>query len=94
MFLAGSPDERRRQWAELMAGYQRFASIAHGQVRLIEALRAARMLNHAAWIAERWVDPAFPRAFPWFGEVRFWEEHVNDLYEQVAVLSEAGDAAI
>jgi hypothetical protein len=52
------------------------------------------MLNHAAWIAERWVDPAFPRAFPWFGEVRFWEEHVNDLYEQVAVLSEAGDAAI
>jgi Ser/Thr protein kinase RdoA (MazF antagonist) len=94
MFLAGSPDERRRQWAELMAGYQRFASIAHGQVRLIEALRAARMLNHAAWIAERWVDPAFPRAFPWFGEVRFWEEHVNDLYEQVAVLSEAGDDAI
>ena len=88
MFLAGNPDEQRRQWAELLAGYERFAMIDHGQTRLIEVLRAARMLNHAAWIAERWADPAFPRAFPWFGEARFWEQHVNDLIEQSTTLSE------
>jgi len=88
MFLAGNPDERQRQWAELMAGYQRFASLEHGQTRLIEPLRASRMLNHAAWIAERWADPAFPRAFPWFGEARFWEQHVNDLMEQATLLRE------
>jgi Ser/Thr protein kinase RdoA (MazF antagonist) len=86
MFLSGNPDEQGRQWLELMAGYERFATIDHGQARLIEVLRAARMLNHAAWIAERWADPAFPRAFPWFGEARFWEQHVNDLAEQAAVL--------
>jgi Ser/Thr protein kinase RdoA (MazF antagonist) len=49
---------------------------------LIEPLRALRMLHHAAWIAERWEDPAFPRAFPWYGEPRYWEQHVNDLAEQ------------
>jgi Ser/Thr protein kinase RdoA (MazF antagonist) len=94
MFLAGNPDERRGQWAELLAGYERFATIDRTQVRLVEALRAARMLNHAAWIAERWADPAFPRAFPWFGEVRFWEEHVNDLYEQSAILGEAFESML
>ena len=63
--------------------------IDHAELRLVEALRAARMLNHAAWVAERWADPAFPRAFPWFGEARFWEQHVNDLAEQASTLSEA-----
>ena len=94
MFLAGNPDERRHQWSELLAGYERFATIDRTQVRLVEVLRAARMLNHAAWIAERWADPAFPRAFPWFGEVRFWEEHVNDLYEQSATLTEGPESML
>jgi Ser/Thr protein kinase RdoA (MazF antagonist) len=86
MLLSGNPDERRGQWLELMAGYERFASLDHSQVRLIEPLRALRMLGHAAWIAERWTDPAFPRAFPWFGEPRYWEQHVLDLAEQGAAL--------
>jgi Ser/Thr protein kinase RdoA (MazF antagonist) len=94
MFLAGSPDERARQWAELLAGYERFAHIQHGQIRLVEVLRAARMLNHAAWIAERWMDPAFPKAFPWFGEARFWEQHVNDLHEQSALLDDPSHAEL
>ncbi len=82
MLLAGSPDERQGQWAQLMAGYERFASFDHEQLMLVEPLRALRMLHHAAWIAERWEDPAFPRAFPWYGEPRYWEQHVNDLAEQ------------
>lgn len=92
MFLAGNPDERGRQWSDLMAGYERFATMDHAQLRLVEALRASRMLNHAAWIAQRWTDPAFPRAFPWFGEARSWEQHVNDLAEQCAALDGHGPA--
>ncbi len=88
MFLAGNPDERGGQWAELLAGYERFATIDRAQAGLVEVLRAARMLNHAAWIAERWLDPAFPRAFPWFGEARFWEQHVNDLQEQFDIMDD------
>ena len=94
MFLSGNPDERARQWSELLAGYERFATMDHRQTRLIEPLRAVRMLNHAAWIAERWTDPAFPRAFPWFGEARFWEQHVLDLAEQSQTLDEPGDMGL
>jgi Ser/Thr protein kinase RdoA (MazF antagonist) len=55
---------------------------------LIEALRTLRMIHYTAWIARRWVDPAFPRAFPWFADNKYWEEHVLALKEQAAVLSE------
>jgi Ser/Thr protein kinase RdoA (MazF antagonist) len=88
MFLSGNTDEQRRQWSEIMEGYSQFGALDHGELRLIEPLRAARMLNHAAWIAERWLDPAFPRAFPWAGQARFWEGYVGDLIQQCDVLDE------
>jgi hypothetical protein len=40
-----------------------------------------RQIHYAGWIAQRWDDPAFPRAFPFAGEARWWEQHVNDLQE-------------
>ncbi len=51
-------------------------------------LYTLRMIHYTAWIARRWIDPAFPRAFPWFAENKYWEEHVLALREQAAVLSE------
>jgi Ser/Thr protein kinase RdoA (MazF antagonist) len=82
MFLSGSPDERRAQWAELASGYLAFTSFDSVELRLVEPLRALRMLHHAAWLAARWDDPAFPRAFPWFGTRRYWEDHIGDLAAQ------------
>jgi Ser/Thr protein kinase RdoA (MazF antagonist) len=87
MFLSGNQDEQRHQWTELMEGYEQFASFDYHQLHLTEALRAARMLNHAGWVAERWADPAFPRAFPWFADVTFWERHINDLAEQIEAVT-------
>ena len=58
------------------------------EVRLIEPLRSLRMLHHAAWVAHRWDDPAFPRAFPWFGEARYWEGYLADLLEQLAQIDD------
>jgi|SRR5579862_3076503 len=89
MFLSGSVHEQQRQWLELMQGYQQFGALAPAEQDLIEALRASRMLHHAAWIAARWPDPAFPRAFPWAGEARFWERYVGDLREQLELLMQS-----
>ena len=82
MLFSGSPAEQRREWDELLTGYQQFGDFDFREVRLIEALRGLRMLHHAGWVAQRWSDPAFPRAFPWFGETRHWESYVTDLLEQ------------
>ena len=88
MLVSGSASQQQREWAELLSGYEQFASLDYSDVALIEPLRAMRMLNHAAWIAARWNDPAFPRAFPWFGEQRYWERHVAELQEQLETLDD------
>ena len=86
MFLSGSEDEREAQWRELVAGYRQFHDVEEFERELVEPLRALRMVHHAAWIASRWNDPAFPRAFSWFTSPRFWQEHVSDLWQQLALL--------
>jgi Ser/Thr protein kinase RdoA (MazF antagonist) len=88
MLLSGSESEQQRQWQDLLEGYEQFRELDFSELRLIEPLRALRMLHHAAWLATRWSDPAFPRAFTWFGGVRFWEGHINDLLEQVAAVDD------
>ncbi|HZO23479.1 MAG TPA: serine/threonine protein kinase [Steroidobacteraceae bacterium] len=88
MMLSGSRPEQQRQWAELLEGYQQFADFDFREVRLIEPLRALRMLHHAAWVTHRWLDPAFPRAFPWLGEARYWEGYLRDLLEQVEAVED------
>jgi Ser/Thr protein kinase RdoA (MazF antagonist) len=55
---------------------------------LLEALRSLRIIHYAGWLARRWGDPAFPRAFPWFAEPRYWEQHVLNLREQLSALDE------
>jgi Ser/Thr protein kinase RdoA (MazF antagonist) len=88
MLLSGSASDQQRQWAEILEGYQQFADFDHREVLLVEALRSLRMLHHAAWVAQRWRDPAFPRAFPWFGERRNWESYILDLMEQSSNMRE------
>jgi Ser/Thr protein kinase RdoA (MazF antagonist) len=88
LFLSGTPDEMRRQLADLVEGYEQFHTFEYGELRLIETLRTLRIIHYAAWIAGRWADPAFPRAFPWFAETKYWEDHVLTLQEQRAALDE------
>jgi Ser/Thr protein kinase RdoA (MazF antagonist) len=88
LFLAGNRDEMSAQLGDLLEGYTQFFDFDYGELRLIEALRALRLIHYTAWITRRWSDPAFPRAFPWLGEPRYWEEHVQALLEQRAVLDD------
>jgi Ser/Thr protein kinase RdoA (MazF antagonist) len=88
LFLSGEREERQGQLAKLMAGYTSFAELDPMELHLIEPLRAMRMIRYAAWLAERWDDPAFPQAFPWFGDDRYWDDHVLSLREQLGVLQE------
>jgi len=88
MLLSGSPADQQGQWAALLEGYQQFADFDFRELRLVEPLRSLRMLHHAAWVCHRWADPAFPRAFPWFGEPRYWEGYLADLAEQLAAIDE------
>ncbi len=88
MLLSGDQYEQTAQLCELVEGYNEFYHFDIKELALIEVLRTLRIIHHSAWIARRWSDPAFPRAFSWFGSPRYWSEHILMLREQFAALDE------
>lgn len=88
MLLSGNRHEMGEQLSHLLEGYTQFADFDPRELSLIESLRTLRMMNYSAWLARRWSDPAFPAAFPWFTEPRYWENQVLALREQLAAIAE------
>ena len=88
MLLSGPRVEQEQQLADLLEGYTQFCAFDAGELALIEPLRTLRIVHYAGWLARRWDDPAFPRAFPWFAGPRYWEEQVLTLREQLAAMQE------
>ncbi len=88
MLLGGEREERTAGLRKLLEGYETFVDFDDRELALVEPLRTLRIMHHAAWIARRWDDPAFPRAFPTFGTMRYWSEHVLHLREQMSALDE------
>ena len=88
MLLSGRPAEMGAQLHDLLEGYGDFADFDYHEIALIEPLRTLRIMHYAGWLARRWDDPAFQRAFPWFEEPKYWEQHVLDLREQIAAMEE------
>ena len=88
MLLSGDREEKTQQLADIIDAYELFRPFDYAELNLVEALRTLRLVHYAAWLAQRWSDPAFPQAFPWFDSDKFWEEHILTLREQVAALGE------
>ncbi len=88
MLLSGDQHQQRDQLSVLLEGYEEFCEFNTQELALIETLRTLRLMHHAAWLAKRWQDPAFPIAFPWFNSQRYWESHILELREQLAFLQE------
>ncbi len=87
MLLSGDSQEMRGELTDLLKGYEQFAVFDRSEIALIEPLRALRMIHYCAWLARRWHDPAFPKAFPWFAEPRYWEQHQRALQDQLAAVT-------
>lgn len=92
MLLSGSAQDMRTQLRHVLDGYADFMRFDARELALIEPLRTLRMLHHSAWLAERWDDPAFPAAFPWFGSANYWSQQTQQLNEQVQAM-QAGPLA-
>ncbi|MES2960731.1 MAG: serine/threonine protein kinase [Pseudomonadota bacterium] len=88
MLLSGDAPAMREQLAQLLEGYRVFRPFDVRELALVEPLRTLRMIHHSAWIAERWTDPAFPAAFPWFGSAAYWSQQATQLREQVEAMDE------
>ncbi len=88
MLLSGSREEMTMQLRDVLEGYEEFAHFDRRELHLLEALRTLRLIHYSAWLAQRWDDPAFPLAFPWFNTQRYWQDRILELREQVSAMEE------
>ncbi|NMG65320.1 serine/threonine protein kinase [Azoarcus indigens] len=88
MLLSGERSEMALQLGDILEGYEDFRDFDDRELYLVEALRTLRLLHYSAWLARRWDDPAFPAAFPWFNNQRYWQERILELREQIALMDE------
>lgn len=88
MMLSGDRHQQTVQMDTMVEAYSEFCDFDHSQLLLIEPLRAMRMVHYMAWLSKRWQDPAFPQAFPWFADPKYWEQQILSLKEQLSALRE------
>jgi Ser/Thr protein kinase RdoA (MazF antagonist) len=88
MLLGGDRHEMQAQLGTLLDGYESLRDFDHRELALIEPLRTLRIIQHSAWIARRWADPAFPIAFPSFESPSYWAQQTTLLREQVNAMQE------
>ena len=72
----------------MIEGYEELLTFDYRSTKWIEILRAFRFVHYTGWIARRYADPAFPKAFPHFGTRQYWKEEVDDLEKQWQLIVE------
>ena len=87
LLLPARPKDCPEHLAALVEGYEQFRVFDPDELVLVEVLRGLRYVRYAAWVASRWSDPSFPRAFPGWGSERYWSEQIADISEQLELLS-------
>ncbi|MBI3557734.1 MAG: serine/threonine protein kinase [Deltaproteobacteria bacterium] len=87
LIVRGRDEEAQRQREVLIRSYESMREFDRSALRLIEPLRALRIMHYSAWIARRWEDPTFKNAFPDFGSYKYWFEELAELDEQLRLVS-------
>ena len=88
LLLPARPSDCPRELEAMLKGYETFRDFPHRSLALIEPLRALRYIRYAGWVAARWEDPAFKRAFPHWGTDNYWESQLADLMEQLQIFEQ------
>ena len=88
LMVPGRDEYAKRKLEVLLSAYEEMRDFDRASLRLIEPLRTLRMVHFDAWIAKRWTDPAFPKAFSEFGTERYWQEQINLLDAQLTYITE------
>ncbi|WP_137170161.1 serine/threonine protein kinase [Marinomonas sp. FW-1] len=69
----------RQQLSEIIEGYESYLPFETRELDLVDVFKSVRVISYAAWLQSRWHDPAFVKAFSWFGSEEYWINHLNEL---------------
>lgn len=89
MMLPGHVRDSRPELDRLLEGYETFRDFDYATLRLIEPLRAMRMIHFTAWCARQKADGGFARVAPGWGTTAYWRQEVADLERQRQEIEDA-----
>lgn len=89
MLIGGDDEVAGKNRDVLTDAYEEIREFDHSSVKLIEPLRALRMIYFSTWIARRREDGAFKAAFPHFGTEKYWQQQIEHLSHQLERLKES-----
>lgn len=87
LLLPGYYRDSTKEMELLIEGYSQFSHFNPNQLKLIEPLRAMRMIYFTAWCGSQIDDFKFRHNFPDWGTMGFWEKEISDLEVQLSVIA-------
>lgn len=87
LLLPDYVDRCKRELTHFLEGYRSFHDFDEAHLTLIEPLRFMRMVHYLHWQARQTNDPGFAEANPGWGEKAFWITEVEDLRDQMRVIT-------
>ena len=67
----------------ILEGYEQFHEFDRRTLRLVEPLRAMRLIYFLAWCGRQRNDHKFRHHFPDWGSRSFWNQEIADLRDQL-----------
>ena len=88
LLLHDYADRSQNEINLILQGYEQFRDFDDRSLKLIEPLRAMRMLHYLAWCSKQVNDFQFNRNFPDWGSDAFWQREISDLRIQLQSILE------
>jgi len=88
MLLPDQADKCRPEFNAILQGYEQFRDFDDHTFRLIEPLRAMRIIYFLAWCSRQVNDYRFQTLYPDWGSDAFWQREIVDLTRQHNIIRE------
>ena len=72
----------------LIDAYLEMRDFDFNELKLIETLRSLRIIHFTSWIAHRYEDDSFKRAFENFKTSQYFEKEIYDLEQQLLFIKD------
>jgi Ser/Thr protein kinase RdoA (MazF antagonist) len=89
LLLPDRADRCARELGLLLQGYEQFLEFDDRTLRLIEPLRALRIIYYLAWCSRQLEDYTFRSTHPDWGSENFWRREIVDLQNQYQAIEQA-----
>ncbi|HEX3019191.1 MAG TPA: serine/threonine protein kinase [Chitinispirillaceae bacterium] len=83
LLLPDRMENSKEEISLFIEGYEQFRDFDSRSLRMIEPLRAMRLIYFLGWCSRQRNDHQFKRNFPNWGIDSFWQKEINDLNEQM-----------